>query len=296
MSEDATTSGPDSTDQGQGASAPDAASAAAPEGQGTGQPKGGDGGTPKNGTGTEEIIFDPAEYDRLRNDLPEALRNQIDAMRKNMVSDYTKKTMAIANDRKKIEAYDSFQKDPKATIERFAQQLGYNLTPAQKAAVAQSAEGNGWNPQAGDPESWDQVVGYLMNQITDNLRQQMAPVYQEFQQIKKNSIDQQLAEIDPSWHQYEDAMMSNLKAHPTLANDPGMLYRISVPPEVLESRATQRAIAKMEAKTKSSQIGGASSTTKKSDGQQIPAKPRTFEEAIALAKKTLAEQGIAGPS
>ena len=299
MSED-TTKGPATDGQGQPPGAP-AAPAAPASASGTtttpeGQPEGGGQGKPNKGTPAEDYVFDPAEFDRLATELPENLQKQARALQKSIQAAYTKKTTALAADRKKIEAYDAFQKDPRQTLERFASQMGLKLTPAQAAAAAESASGAGWSPEKGNPENWNEVVGYVVNQISESMGSRLAPVMQQFQQIKKQSVEQQLSEIDPGWQQYEDAMVETLRQHPTMSQDPAMLYRMSVPADLLESRATQRALSRMEAKTKSSQVSGASTTTKKADAANLSSKPRSFQEAVEVAKKALADQGIVRPS
>ncbi|MHC4635804.1 MAG: hypothetical protein ACYSYU_11445, partial [Planctomycetota bacterium] len=91
--------------------------------------------------------------------------------------------------------------------------------------------------------------------------------------------------------QYEDTMKINLQKHPSLANDPTSLYRMSVPQEVLESRATQMALKKLEAKGESAKISGGSTTTKTPSGG-LPDKPVSFTQAYEAAKQSLRDQGI----
>ena len=88
-------------------------------------------------------------------------------------------------------------------------------------------------------------------------------------------------------------MMQNLKTHPTLANDPAKLYMLSVPQEVIESRATQKALQRFEQKGKAAAVSSGSTTNKK------PAAPvreaSSFEEAVQFAREQLAEQGLMPP-
>lgn len=271
-------------------SAPETASAAAPEATDSGQPDGAQG-TTDTGSQAQDYIFDPQEYERLTKELPDNLRQQAEALRKSLQGAFTKKTQAIAEHRKKIEAYDQFARDPRGTLEQFAQQMGFKLTPAQAAAAAQAASGDGWEPEKGDPSSWNDVAGYLLNKMRQEFGTKLQPIVSEFQNMKKQTIESQLAEIDPSWQQYEDAMAATLSEHPSLAKDPAKLYRLSVPPEVLESRATQKALARLEARKSSSQVAGASTTKKASD---LPSGPVTFAQAVEAARKQLADQGLSG--
>jgi hypothetical protein len=272
--------------------APETASAAAPAPGTSGQPQGTEGTTGQTGPRTEDLLFDPQEYERLTKELPDNLRHQAEALKKSLQGAFTKKTQAIADAKKKIEAYDAFSRDPKTALEQMAQQMGFRLSPAQAAAAAQAATGEGWEPTKGDPQSWNDVAGYLLNKMREEFGGKLQPIVNEFKTLKKQTIESQLTEIDPSWQTYEDAMAETLSKHPSLATDPAGLYRLSVPPEVLESRAVQKALARLEGKKSSAQVAGASSTTKKAP--ELPSGPLTFAQAVEAAKRQLSEQGLSG--
>jgi len=238
-------------------------------------------------TGSPDTVFDPAEFDRLTGELPDNLKAQAAALRKSLQGSYTKKTQEIAKHRQKIEAYDAFYNNPIPQIQQMAQQLGYKLTRAEAQVVAeQTGQATNWEPQ-----SWEEVLNRSKELAMSEIMAKFEPVLSEMQASRKSAIERQLSEIDPSWSQYEDQMVANLTAHPTLAKDPAMLYRLSVPPEVFESRATQRALAKLEAKGQLSKLSG-SSTTNKTPKTGIPDGPITFQEAVRLAKAKLEEDGI----
>lgn len=290
MSEDQTNSGTDQEQTGQAGGAPDGqASGGGTHDANDGQPGGSDTGNP-DGNPSAETIFDPAEFDRIVGALPDDVKGQVTALRKDLIGDYTKKTQSIADSRKKIEAYDQFVANPRQTVEQLATQLGYKLTPTNGQQQDQESQPR-WNPDQGNPESWHDVVEFMVSKINNDVGSRIAPIYQKFQKFEKDSIESQLSQIDPSWQQYENSMRGNLQKHPTLVEDPALLYRMSVPSEVLESRATQKALARMEAKAKSGQVGSPSKTSKK-PGDTVDAKPRSFQEAIALAKDSLSKQGI----
>ena len=288
MSEELT-QGTETGDAGQPEGTPEGASASGSQLDG-GQPEGGGEGATGDGHQTE-TIFDPAEYQRLTTGLPPELQAQATALQKSLQAAFTKKTQAIAEHRKKIEAYDQFNQNPVRAMERFAQQFGYELRRPDNQGVKPSGEGK-WTPESGDPKSWNDVVDFLKSSLQSDLGGQIQPMVQEFQNIRKQSIEQQLSEIDPGWQQYEEQMMETLNDHPTLAKDPAKLYRLSVPAEVLESRATQRLLAKMEAKTKSSSVNGPSSTTKKASAIKFDGK-MSFQDAVKAAKAKLSEEGVA---
>lgn len=173
-------------------------------------------------------------------------------------------------------------------MERFAKQFGYEL---KVPGAPDQPSDDRWTPEAGDPKNWKDVIDYIREDVRKEFSGEMGPIVQEFQTMRKQTIETQLSDIDPGWQQYEDAMMDTLKKHPTMATDPANLYRMSVPAEVLESRATQRAIAKMEAKTKSSHVAGPSSTNKK-PAVGMPSGKVSFSDAVTAAKAKLAEEGL----
>jgi len=281
----------ETTGTGQAVSEPASGSETTPA-AGTESPK----GQPAASQGTtgqepaEDVIFDPVEYDRLAKDLPQDLKAQVDAFKKSLQGNYTKKTQELAKNRQKVDAYDAFYRDPVTQIQTMAKQLGYTLTRAQAQDMAENQPaqqpGAEW-----EPKSWNEVLQRSKELAMKEIMGQLGPVFNELQSSKKTAIEKQLTEIDPTWHQYEDEMVSNLTAHPTLAKDPIMLYRLSVPPEVFESRATQRALAKLENKASQSKISGQSTTTK-TPKEGMPDGPVSFAEAVRIAKAKLEAEGI----
>lgn len=272
----------------------DAGTTAAPAGQPDGTPQGttpagtasGEGQPQATSTTTkpsgtadasgEDTFFDPK-------DLDPALMPAY----KNMQKAFSKKTEALKEHRQKIEAYDQFAKDPLGTIQTYASRLGYKLTQAEAQAVADgaAAQASGdWQPQ-----TW----GEVMAKAKEEVLKELSPVFNELQTMKKSNIEKLLDENAPDWREHEEEMISLLRAHPTLASDPVKLYRLALPPEVLETRATQAALKKLQAKTDASKVGG-TSTTKTTP--QVPDKAMSFNDAVEYAKRQLAEQGIKGPS
>lgn len=278
---DPTTDGPAPSDGGQvdagPASAPttDAAPAAQTDGQPDGPTNGGT--TAKADTATEDLFYDPA----LIKGKPE-----LEAAHKQMQASYTKRMQALAADRRKIEAFDQFSKDPLTQIQQMASRMGYRLTRAE--AAQQMAEQNQAAAKDWEPQTWDDVLGRAKQMAKEEIMAELQPVFGELQGMRKNTIEKQLSELDPTWHQYEDRMMQNLRSHPTLASDPATLYRLSVPPDVLESRATQAALRKLQAKADSGRVSGTSTTRA---APPDPGKAMSFSEAVEFAKKQLASQG-----
>ena len=242
-------------------------------------------GTTATGTqaSSEDTFFDPASI----KDKPELM-----AAYKNMQRDYGKKMEAIKASRQKVEAYDNFNKDPVTNLQNMAKRYGYSLTRAEAAAAASglvSGPETSW-----EPKTWDEVISKTKQETRAEILEELRPIIGEVQSIRKSNIERLLDDNCPDWRQHEDTMMANLKEHPTLVKDPAKLYMMSVPAEVLESRATQKAIKKLQDKADSSQVAGASTTKNKMP--DIPDKAMTFQESVAFAKKQLAERGIKAPA
>jgi len=239
-------------------------------------------GTAQQGTqnqATEETFFDPQSIQ----DKPELM-----AAYKGMQRAFAKKMEGVKGSRQKIEAYDAFAADPVTQIQAMAKRMGYQITRADATQVANVATGQG---ETWEPKSWDEVLTKAEERAYQRLRNENQPMMDEVQGLRKTNLERFLDDNAPDWRQYEDDMMTTLKSHPSLVNDPLSLYRISVPPEVLESRATQAALKKMKEKGQSAQISGASTTTKET-GTGLPNKSLTFDEAVKAAQKELAEKGI----
>jgi hypothetical protein len=237
------------------------------EGQPTGQ-------TTESGP-DEQTFFDPKQ---VPDDLLPAY--------KHMQRAFSKKMEGFNAHKDKIEAYDAFTADPVGQMQRYAKQYGYELTRGEaKGAMEQNAPGENWEPQ-----NWNEVLGKATEMASAKMMERFGPILQEVQSMKKGSIERELSEIDPTWQQYEGEMKELMSIHPTLANDASLLYKMAVPEEVAQSRATQAALAKLEAKGKSAQVSGGSSTNK--TPPKGPNKSMTFDESVQFAKRQMAEEGI----
>jgi hypothetical protein len=216
---------------------------------------------------------------------PKTVPDELLPAYKNMQRAFSKKMEEASANKQKVEAYDAFTADPVGQMQRYAQQYGYQLTRAEAAQQLQNQENQNWEPQ-----SWDEVLGRAKDMATQELMEKFGPVLQEVQSIKKTSIERELSEIDPTWQQYEGDMKQLMQTHPTLANDAVLLYKMAVPEEVAQSRATQAALAKLEAKGKSAQVSGGSTTNK--HPETTPNKAMSFDDAVKFARKQMAEDGI----
>ncbi len=234
-------------------------------------------------TPAEEDVFDLSK-------VPEELRPHVEAAvrqtEKQLKANYTKKTQELAKQRHKVEAYDSFESNPVDTMRRMAEQYGFQLTPKGGQAKGEGDQ-NSNQPFSDDwqPKSWREVFDAFSGQFRSTVMGDLKPVFDNIQTLTTKNIEKQLEEIDSDWKLYEDDMVSNLKVHPTLAKDVSKLYRMSVPDEVLESRATQKALKKFEEKGHSAKIGSKSSVqSSQASGNKI----NSFNDAVVEAKRKIA--------
>lgn len=243
--------------EGQAAEAPDAADGQAVETTDATAP-------PEQRTSdAEDSFFDPSELP------PELLPAY-----KSMQAAWTKKTQGLAADRRKIQEYDEFMRDPQGNLQRLMQRFGYSQPQQQEE----------FNPQ-----SWDDVISQAKQQAIAEFQQLMAPVMNEIRGWKRNQLESQFDDAFPQWRQYEDEMSQMIQRHPSLVQDPDALLRAAIPREVFESQATQRALKKLRDKTEASKVSAGSRTVRNPDS--APGK-MSFGDAVAFAKKQLAEQGI----
>ena len=246
------------------------------------------GTTGKEAAGTptpseEQTFFDP-----------KTLPPELIPAYKDMQRAFGKKMEALSKDRTKIEAYDAFSRDPAGNLQRMAAQMGFKLTRVD-AEAAVAAGGGG--PAAGEwePKTWGEVIEKISQAAQSGLMRNLSPIIKQVAELQKNTLEKILDDNCPDWRQYEDEMTKNVQNHPSMVDDPVSLYRLSVPPEVLESRAMQAALKKLESKVKGQSGGGGPSTTTKHQPATLGEKPLSFNEAVEAAKAILAERGITRP-
>lgn len=274
---------------GQGQPEPDSGSAAGTSVQtpsdGQGQAQAGSTGTTPADSGTPggEAFFDHKAWQETLSGLPQDQSKPLEAAYKQMQGAFTKRMTSLAGDAKKLQAYDAFMADPVAQMRELAGRNGMQLVPnngqpngSQDQGVE---EGNQW-----EPSTWDDVFSRVEDRIMGKLQSSFKPIMDRVQNLTTQSIEQKLAEIDGNWQVHEDDMKANLKAHPTLVNDVGMLYRMSVPEDVQNSRAVQAALKKLEDKGRAAQAGDKSTSVR---SQPAPQKIDSFDAAVSAAKSQL---------
>lgn len=241
--------------------------------------------TGETGTGgaAEETFFDPKSI--------EGKPELVDAY-KQMQRAFSEKTAAIASQRDKIDAFDKFASNPLEAIKSLASQ--YGLTIQQAAAVASNAAAAaGGTSNQFQPQNWDEVFNRAKDITKQEVLKELQPVFNEIRATKKTIIEKQLDESCPDWKVYEDQMKDTLSKHPSLVNDPVMLYEMSLPKNVREARAYQQALRKLEDKGRGAQVSSGSNTNRSAPNGS--GGKMSFAEAVAFAKADLAAKGMHEP-
>lgn len=230
-------------------------------------------------TAPESTAETPTFYDDP-NELPEELKPAY----KRLLAAYTKKTQSLAEQKRKIEAYDAFTANPMASLQAIAQQYGLTLQQAQQ--VQQAAEQSEWLPN-----NWTDVISRAKQEAMSEFQRQMMPLLGELTQLKKTHLESQLDSAYPEWREYEDDMVATVRQHPSLANDPVKLLKLALPDEVLEKKAMKAALLKLQGKADAAKMGHGSRTGKMpSEGP--PSGPMSFSDAVSWAKRELERRGI----
>jgi hypothetical protein len=205
-----------------------------------------------------------------------------------MHSAFTKRMQGISQDRDLLDQAKRFMADPITGMQQMAQQYGYRLTRAEAAAAVAAGQGPPqWDPSSGqDPPDWNTLLTAAETRAEQRIMQKFGPIIENVQKLQATNIEKQLDELDPQWRTYEDAMRDTLRDHPTLVKDVNKLYRLSVPPEVMESRATQAALARLHKNTQSARVSGTSTARATSPA---PWEVKTFADAVEAAKEQLAK-------
>jgi len=230
--------------------------------------------TTGNGSDAGESFFDPKSIEG---------KPELQSAYKQMQGEFTKRLQGIQTHQGKIDAYNAFERDPRGTMEQLARQYGYNMVQANPEQ----------SQDAPAPSTWDEVYAEAEKRAITKLRQEFAPLSDEVQDLKRKSVESYLDKEHTDWRTYEATMVDTLKAHPSMANDPDLLYRMSVPPELTESRAMKAALAKIKGESTSSAVSGNKTTSIPTSDK--PTGPLTLEDAVKYAKGKLAAAGMAGP-
>lgn len=200
---------------------------------------------------------------------------------KQMQGEFTKRMQGFRSKQNDLQLVEQFRANPMAVLQQLAPQYGMRLIQSGQ----DEPSNKDWNPQ-----SWDDVKTHFFEEFK---KEQLAPLVSEVRDLKKQNIEQYLTTNHPDWRTYEDSMMDTLRKHPTLVSDPDTLYRMSVPANVIESRATAAALAKLKGATENAQVSGG---TNKQATSFEPTGKLSFNEAVEVAKKRLAMKGLSPPA
>lgn len=224
---------------------------------------------------TGESFFDPKSIEHS----PELMQAY-----KQMQGNFSKNMAAVRENQQKIDAYNAAMANPTATVRQLAQQYGMTVVDGRPQEQATGEQFN--------PKSWDDVVNHIKTQVENDVSERYKPIINQVRDLKQQSVETYLDANHADWRTYENEMIRTLQAHPSMAADPDTLYRMSVPSEVLEARATARALERLKTGKDSSAVPGANRAT--SETSTKPTGKLSFNEAVAYAKSQLKAQGI-GP-
>lgn len=197
-----------------------------------------------------------------------------------MQGEFTRRNQKFSSRAQDLQLVDQFRANPTAVLQQLATQYGLRILQSGQEETPKD-----WNPQ-----SWDDVKKHFFDEFK---KEQLAPIESEVRNLKKQNIEQQLTANHPDWRTYEEPMMETLRKHPTLVNDPDTLYRMSVPANVLEARATAAALAKLKGATENAQVSGG---TVRAATSSEPTGKLTFNQAVDVARKRLAARGLTAPA
>jgi hypothetical protein len=214
----------------------------------------------------EDSFFDPKSIEG---------KPELQAAYKQMQSAWTKKMQSVSANKQKLDAYERFEKNPQEAIKALAKQYGIEIAEPKKEEF--------------QPQTWDDVISKTKDEARAEVLGELKPYLDQVREIKKQSIEKQLSDIDPQWQLYEDQMSEMLSAHPSLVTDPAKLYEISIPAEVREQRAMKKALEILNGKKETTPSGG--SKTPKTPSNK-PSGPLSWDQSIQYAKDQLASQGM----
>ena len=233
-------------------------------------------------TKEEPAFFDRKEWEASLEGVDDPDRvAHLRSLEKMLLGQWTQKTQALSGERMKVEAYDAFmtqvERDPQGAVRDLQQQLG--LTPQQATAVVEEAQGEK------EYNTWPEVFADIKTEVMAEMRRELQPVMDATHRQTTQQVEASFDAIDPDWRMYEDDIKSNLSKYPGLASNIGDLYRLSVPSEVQEQKATKEALRKLEAQTKAA--APAAPTATRSKGSTQPTGPLSFHESYEKAKRDL---------
>lgn len=253
---------------------------------------------------SEPTADDDLDTELLPTEQTDALKDDPVALKKALHKAFTQKTQKLAAERRQLASYRdliaSLESDPDATIEALAKQAGFEVTKAQatttKEADAVETIKTVLSESLG-PEYEDlaeRLAPALTKAVKAEAERAIAPIRStQEQQLEASMLREANAEMErfgkshPDWKTYEDEMnrLGNL-LQPKPGMDPqaflDLLYLAAKKDQAIAD-ATGKALTKMQRTAEATvQAGGGVAADKVA---MTPAKPLTFKDAAALAKR-----------
>jgi hypothetical protein len=268
-----------------------------------GSEEGGEAGEEEEIAGGEEDDETPGKEDETAEDDEAALEKEIfgeektpkelEALKKRLLGSYTKKMMGLTALRLKAEVAEALEKDPEGTILALAQQYGVKLSAKEIEEEVDFSK-----LDIPDPQKEETMSAYLKRALLPLFKQ----LGQQVTSSVKGAVEKKgkgevfaaekvkneervhkvlgyLNEHHADWGLYEESMLKMLKAHPTLRDDPEMLYSMGRADYLKGVKSTKKGVTGKTTKLKT----GERST--KVVPTSVKGRKLTFNEVWERARK-----------
>ena len=212
--------------------------------------------------------------------LPQELQREAKALRKRFQSAYTKKTMDLAEIRRKAEIVDRFDTDPafqEQVIQQAMARRGVTTPPAQAPTSAEIPPAIlkmvqdrlppelQWMAPAQAGIAWE-LVRTMNQNVIQPLQQNVTAMQRQRQEQEYTTTLTEFAGRNPGWDAHEDAMVEVLEflkspalTHPKWGTKHDLLYRLAQGTEKVEQKAVETVLERTNraVKTRSITASGA---------------------------------------
>lgn len=223
--------------------------------------------TTQSGSEQAETFFDPKAI--TDPELQKAYRQ--------MQAAFTQKMQGIKSQQAKLDAYSAYERDPQGTLRNLAKQHGIKILEGTDKTEP-------W-----EPKTWDEVLSEAERRAEAKVLARLEPMFGQVQDLKTKNMETYLDQNFSDWRAYENEMVDLVTKHPTLANNPDMLYKLAVPDTVIQSRAAKEALKKIQGQASGAAVSSGSTTQRTATK---PTKSLSFQEAYEHAKAELASKGM----
>lgn len=237
--------------------------------------------------------------------LPPELQQEAKALRKRFQAAYTKKTMDLAEIRRKAEFVDRFDTDPEFRRQVLQQAGGLEPRPAQTTQATDPPPGilkmvqealppeMQWLAPAQAQIAW-KLAQAMQQHLVQPLQQNVTRLQQEKREQEYSQVLGEFAGRNPGWEAHEDAMVEVLEflkgpalTHPRFGSKHDLLYRLAQGPETVERKAVETVLERTNRALKSRSITGtgASRGTESNLEDRIRDRKLTDDQAWDLIKR-----------